>query len=53
MKNPKTTVLGVITIALAVLTYVAGTLDGHPVDLTTTIASITAGIGLITAHDSK
>ena len=56
MKNTKTTLAGVGAILVAVGGALKAIFDGDPstnVDLTTTIAAVTAGIGLIWAKDAK
>jgi len=55
MKNTKTTLAGVGAILVAVGGALKAIFDGDPstnVDLTTTIAAVTAGIGLIWAKDA-
>lgn len=51
--NPKTTTLGALTIVVAVANAVIAFLNGHAPDYASTIASVTAGIGLIKAADGK
>jgi hypothetical protein len=51
MKGRNTTVLGILTLITAVSSAALAFLNGQPVDWPTTIASITAGIGLIKAAD--
>jgi hypothetical protein len=54
--NYKTTVLGLGTILVAVVGALIAAFDGDPatvVDTDTTIAALTAGLGLIFARDSK
>lgn len=54
--NVKTTVLGIATILTAAGTAIVAILDGDPAttfDMGTTIAAITAGIGLIMAKDAS
>lgn len=53
MKSPKTTTLGILTIAAAALNYVIGLMNGHPVDMTATVTAISSGLGLIAAADHK
>lgn len=53
MKNWKTTTGGVIAVIMAVCAIVKGLVDGAPIDWTTSIAAISAGIGLIMAKDSN
>ena len=56
MKNTKTTLAGVGAILVAVGGALKALFDGDPstnVDLTTTIAAVTAGIGLIWAKDAS
>lgn len=53
--NIKTTVLGIATILTAVSTALVAILDGDAAttfDMGTTIAAITAGVGLIMAKDA-
>jgi hypothetical protein len=55
MKNTKTTLAGVGAILIAVGGALKALFDGDPttnLDLTTTIAAVTAGIGLIMAKDA-
>ena len=55
MKNTKTTLAGVGAILVAGGGALKALFDGDPstnVDLTTTIAAVTAGIGLIWAKDA-
>ena len=55
MKNTKTTLAGVGAILVAVGGALKAIFDADPstnVDLTTTIAAVTAGIGLIMAKDA-
>ena len=55
MKNTKTTLAGVGAILVAVGGALKALFDGDPttnLDLTTTIAAVTAGIGLIWAKDA-
>jgi hypothetical protein len=49
----KTTILGVLTIVAGVVNATLAILKGSPIDIETTIISITAGIGLIKAADAK
>jgi hypothetical protein len=56
MKNTKTTLAGVGAILVAVGGALKAVFDNDPttnLDLTTTIAAVTAGIGLIWAKDAK
>jgi len=56
MKNTKTTLAGVGAILVAVGGALKAMFDGDPttnLDLTTTIAAVTAGIGLIMAKDAN
>jgi hypothetical protein len=56
MKNTKTTLAGVGAILVAVGGALKAIFDNDPttnLDLTTTIAAVTAGIGLIWAKDAK
>jgi hypothetical protein len=49
----KTTILGVLTVVVAVANAAIAFLKGQPVDLATTAAAVTAGFGLIKAADAK
>ena len=56
MKNTKTTLAGVGAILVAVGGALRAAFDGDPstnLDITTTIAAVTAGIGLIWAKDAS
>ena len=56
MKNTKTTLAGIGAILVAVGGAMKALFDGDPstnLDLTTTIAAVTAGIGLIMAKDAE
>ena len=56
MKNTKTTLAGVGAILIAIGGALKAVFDSDPttnLDLTTTIAAVTAGIGLIWAKDAK
>ena len=56
MKNTKTTLAGIGTILVAVGSALKALFDGDPstnLDLTATIAAVTAGIGLIWAKDAE
>ena len=56
MKNTKTTLAGVGAILIAIGGAFKAVFDNDPttnLDLTTTIAAVTAGIGLIWAKDAK
>ena len=56
MKNTKTTLAGLGAILVAVGGALKAVFDNDPttnLDLTTTIAAVTAGIGLIWAKDAK
>lgn len=53
MKNPKTTILGILMIASAVIHAAICYLNNQPVDTTVLFAAITGGIGLIAAKDSS
>jgi hypothetical protein len=53
MKNPKTTITGILMIAVALGSAGLSFMQGHSVDTTTTLATVMAGIGLIHASDSK
>lgn len=52
MKNYKTTLAGIGAILVAVGSAIKSFATGVPIDYATVIASITAGIGLICAHDA-
>ena len=49
----KTTTFGILTILAAVINAALAVMQGGSVDLPTTIAAITAGLGLIKAADAK
>jgi hypothetical protein len=56
MKNTKTTLAGIGAILVAVGGAMKALFDGDPstnLDLTTTIAAVTAGVGLIWAKDAQ
>lgn len=56
MKNTKTTLAGIGAILIAIGGTLKALFDNDPsttVDLTTTIAAVTAGIGLIWAKDAE
>jgi hypothetical protein len=56
MKNTKTTLAGVGAILVAVGGALRAAFDGDPstnIDIASTIAAVTAGIGLIMAKDAK
>ena len=56
MKNTKTTLAGVGAILVAVGGALKALFDGDPstnLDITTTIAAVTAGVGLIWAKDAE
>ena len=56
MKNTKTTLAGIGAILIAVGGAMKALFDGDPstnLDITTTIAAVTAGIGLIWAKDAE
>ena len=56
MRNIKTTLAGVGTILVALGSALKAVFDGDPttnVDITSTIAAVTAGIGLIMAKDAS
>lgn len=56
MKNTKTTLAGIGAILVAIGGAMKALFDGDPstnLDITTTIAAVTAGIGLIWAKDAK
>jgi len=52
MKSWKTTVMGILAVLSAIIGAAQGIIGGAPVDWTTVITAIFAGIGLITAKDS-
>lgn len=52
MANPKTTTLGLCTIIAAVMGAVISLIKSGNCDVPATIAAITAGIGLVRAHDA-
>jgi hypothetical protein len=49
----KTTVLGILTIVVAVANAAAALIKGQAVDFAATVSAITAGIGLIKAADAS
>jgi hypothetical protein len=49
--NRKTTILGVLTILVAVANAIIAYLSGQPIQTEVTLAAITSGIGLILAKD--
>ena len=56
MKNTKTTLAGIGAVLVAVGGALKALFDGDPstnLDITTTIAAVTAGIGLIMAKDAE
>ena len=56
MKNTKTTLAGIGAILVAVGGALKALFDGDPssnVDLASTIAAVTAGVGLIAAKDAE
>lgn len=53
MKNWKTTILGVLSILAAIIGASITWLKGTQVDMTSLLAAVTAGWGLIHAQDSK
>jgi len=56
MKNTKTTLAGIGAILVAIGGALAALFDNDPatnVDLTVTVAAVTAGIGLIWAKDAE
>jgi hypothetical protein len=56
MKNTKTTLAGIGAILVAIGGALKALFDGDPstnLDITTTIAAVTAGIGLIMAKDAE
>lgn len=53
MKDWKTTVAGILTIIGTLSAAGLSYLHGQPINATTTLAGVTAGIGLIHASDSK
>ncbi len=52
MNNPKTTLLGILSIAGALIGAAISFLKGGAPDLASTFTAITAGIGLIAAKDA-
>jgi len=52
MKDWKTTLAGVLTIVATLATAGLAYMHGQPVNVVTTFAGITAGVGLIKAADS-
>ena len=52
-KSWKTTTLGVLAIVSAAIGAVTALINGTPVDWTTVVASIMAGVGLLAARDNK
>jgi hypothetical protein len=53
MKDWKTTVAGIVTIVGTLCTAALHVYNHQAVDMPTTIAGLTAGVGLIKAADSK
>ena len=53
MKQWKTSLAGVLTIIAGLANAGLEYLHGQPVNMTTLLASVTSGIGLIHASDSK
>ena len=53
IKSWKTTATGIVAIIAALAGAAQALLAGHPVDWTTTIAAVMAGVGLISAKDSN
>ena len=56
MKNTKTTIAGIGAILVAVGGALKALFDGDPstnLDITTTVAAISAGVGLIMAKDAS
>lgn len=56
MKNTKTTLAGIGAVLVAIGGAMKALFDGDPstnLDITTTIAAVTAGIGLIMAKDAE
>lgn len=51
-KSWKTTAMGVVSILTALISIANALLNGTPIAWETTIAAITAGIGLIAARDN-
>lgn len=49
----KTTVLGILTIAVAVGSVAIKLINGEPVDFAAVTTAVTAGIGLVKAADHK
>ena len=50
MSNPKTTILGYLALAGAVITAVTAILQGHTPDVASLLSAL-AGLGLIAAQD--
>jgi hypothetical protein len=53
MKNWKTTLAGVLALVVAVANAILNMLNGLPVDITSLLTTIVAGLGLIAAKDSN
>lgn len=56
MKNIKTTLAGIGAILVAIGGALSAQFDGDPstnIDITSTIAAVTAGVGLIVAKDAE
>jgi hypothetical protein len=53
MKSWKTTLSGALLILLAVGKAIQAYINGTPVDVTSTMAELMAGIGLLSAKDSN
>ncbi len=53
MKSNKTTILGLLTILIAVLNAAQEYLTGQPVSLSTLGMAFTSGVGLLAAKDSN
>lgn len=49
----RTTTTGIVTVLIAVCNFVLGMVNNTPVDIATTIAAITSGLGLVFARDNK
>jgi hypothetical protein len=49
----KTTVLGILTIVIAVANAAVNLLKGLPIDIAATGSAVAAGIGLVKAADAK
>lgn len=51
--SPRTTVAGIAAIVIALAGAAASWANGTPIDFTSVIAAVAAGIGLIQARDNK